>query len=127
NVGPPAGSNIQYSLGANRQANSFPANPAFAHGVAPDGALCGDPTCDPDLITRVDLFGALPQQPNPYVYIYSFETQLEPLRDLVVKAGYQGSRSRKLVRTIDVNRIHPGDTFDGLEDKVQNFGSNGDP
>jgi hypothetical protein len=45
----------------------------------------------------------------------------------VFKAGYQGSRSRKLVRTIDLNRMIPGDTFDGHQDRVQNSGSNGDP
>ena len=122
NVGPPAGSNIQYFLGANTQAGSYPSNPAFANGVAPDGALCGDPTCA--TITKVDIFGALPKEPNPYVYVYSFETQLEPIRNLVVTLGYQGSLSRKMVRTIDVNRLIPGDTFDGTQDKFQNSGSN---
>jgi hypothetical protein len=124
-VGPPPGSNIQYSLGANKQANSYPANPAFANGIAPDGALCGDPTCT--TVTKVDIFGALPQEPNPYVYVFSFEMQQEPIRNLVFKVGYQGSRSRKLARTIDVNRLLPGDTFDGTQDKFQNDGSNGQP
>ncbi len=125
NVGPPPGSNIQYFLGTNKQANSFPANPVFANGVASDGALCADPTCA--TVTKVDLFGALPQEPNPYVYIYSLEVEQQPTKDLTVKIGYQGSRSRKLVRTIDVNRLIPGDTFDGLQDKFQNDGSNGLP
>jgi hypothetical protein len=127
NVGAPPTSNIQYSLGTSTQANSFPANPAFAHGVAPDGALCADATCS--TITKVDLFGALPQQPNPYVYVYSFETQAQLMKDLVFKMGYQGSRSRKLVRTIDVNRILPGDTFDTepQQDEFQETGSNGQP
>jgi outer membrane receptor protein involved in Fe transport len=125
NVGSPAGSNIQYSLGGSTQANSYPANLAFANGVAADGALCGDPTCA--TVTKVDIYGALPQEPNPYVYAYSFEMQFEPMQDLVAKVGYQGSRSRKLVRTIDVNRLIPGDTFDGTQDKFQNDGSNGLP
>ena len=127
NVGPPATSNIQYFLGSSRQANSFPANTSFANGIAPDGALCADPGCT--TITKVDLFGALPKEPNPYVYVFSFETQAELMKDLVFKMGYQGSRSRKLVRTIDINRLQPGDTFDTdpLPDEFQTTGSNGDP
>src|SRR6185312_10163296 len=62
-------------------------------------------------------------------YVFSFETQAELMKDLVFKMGYQGSRSRKLVRTIDVNRLQPGDTFDTdpLPDEFQTTGSNGDP
>ena len=124
-VGPPPGSNILYTLGANTQATSFPVNPAFANGVTPQGALCADSGCT--TTNPVSLFGALPNEPNPYVYVFSLETQLEPMKDLVVKLGYQGSRSRKLVRTIDLNRFIPGDTFDGTQDKIQNDGSNGLP
>jgi len=124
-VGPPPGSNILYSLGANRQANSYPLNPAFSNGVAPDGALCADPACD--VTQQVSLFGALPHEPNPYVYIFSYQVELQEFRDWVFKLGYQGSRSRKLVRTIDLNRSVPGDTFDlnaqgqraGNRDEVQ--------
>jgi len=124
-TGPPPGSNIQYSLGANKQANSYPVNPAFSNGIAPDGALCSNPTCT--TVTPVQLFGALPNEPNPYVYIYSLQTELQPAKDVVVRLGYQGSRSRKLIRTIDMNRYTPGDTFDGLQDKFQNDGPNMQP
>jgi hypothetical protein len=124
-VGPPPGSNIQYGLGANSQATSYAPNPALAFGVAPNGALCGDPTCA--TITPVSLFGSLPQEPNPYVYAFSMQTQFQLANNLILELGYQGSRSRKLVRTIDVNRLNPGDTFDGLLDRFQNDGSNGQP
>jgi len=124
-VGVPPGSNIIYSLGANKQANSFPVNPAFANGVAPNGALCTSAGCA--TTNPVQLFGALPTEPTPYVYIFSLQTELQPSRDLVFTLGYQGSRSRKLVRTIDLNRINPGDTFDGTQDKFQNDGSNAQP
>ena len=122
NVGPPAGSNILYSLGANKQANSYPVNPAFSNGINSQGALCADSACD--TTNQVSLFGALPHEPNPYVYIFSYQVELQPMRDWVFKLGYQGSRSRKLVRTIDLNRIMPGDTFDGKLDHFQNVGSN---
>jgi hypothetical protein len=124
-VGPPPGSNILYSLGSSKQATSFPTNPAFSNGIAPDGALCANAGCTST--NPVSLFGALPNEPNPYVYIFSYQAQVEPVKDLVVTLGYQGSRSRKLVRTIDLNRFTPGDTFDGLQDKFQNKGSNGLP
>jgi hypothetical protein len=122
-VGPPPGSNILYAIGANRQANSYPVNPALAFGVAPDGALCGDPACD--TITKVDLFAALPNTRTPYVHSFNFQTQYQPIRHLVATLGYQGSRSRKMVRTIDVNRLIPGDTFDGTQDKFQNKSADG--
>ena len=110
-------SNILYNIGANREANSYPVNPGLSYGVAPDGALCADVACD--AITKVDLYGALPNTRSPYVYSFNFQTQYEPIRHLVATLGYQGSRSRKLVRTIDVNRLIPGDTFDGTQDKFQ--------
>ncbi len=124
-IGPPPGSNIVYSLGANKQANSYPVNPAFSNGVAPNGALCASAGCA--TTNPVSLFGALPNQPNPYVYVFSFQTEIQASRDLVFTLGYQGSRSRKLVRTIDLNRINPGDTFDGVQDKFQHDGSNTQP
>jgi hypothetical protein len=129
-IGPPnnpdgSPSNILYNIGTSRQANSYPVNPGLSHGVAPDGALCADVACD--AVTKVDLFGALPNTRTPYVYSFNFQTQYEPIRHLVATLGYQGSRSRKLVRTIDVNRLIPGDTFDGLQDKFQNASADGQP
>ena len=122
-VGPPPGSNILYSLGANRQANSYPLNPAFSHGVTAQGALCSDAACD--TTNQVSLFGALPHEPTPYVYVFSYQAELQPIRDWVFKLGYQGSRSRKLVRTIDLNRLMPGDTFDGSLDQFQSTSADG--
>jgi len=80
-VGPPPGSNILYALGASKQANSFPINPAFSHGVAPDGALCASAGCA--TISPISVYGALPNEPNPYVYVFSYQAQLEPVRDWV--------------------------------------------
>ncbi len=121
--GPPPGSNIKYAIGTSTSAFSYPANPGFAFGVAPDGALCGNAACTS--ITKVDLFGSLANEPNPYVYTYDLEMQKEFFRNDILKLGYYGSRSRKLVRTIDVNRLIPGDTFDGNQDKVQNKTASG--
>ena len=135
-VGPPPGSNILYTIGSNSRPDSFQPNPNLQFGVASDGALCGDPACD--TITKVDIFGATKDEPTPYVYVYSLQTQFEPLRDLLLTLGYQGSRSRKLARTIDLNRFIPGDTFDpcnpvtpgqtcGNRDEVQSASPDGIP
>jgi hypothetical protein len=128
-IGPPPGSNILYAIGSNKLANSYPINPAFSNGVAPNGALCTVANCTatPGQTAPAQLFAMLPDEPNPYVYIFSSQVQFEPINNWVFKAGYQGSRSRKLVRTIDLNRFIPGDTFDGTQDKVQNDGPNGQP
>ncbi|MCI0622077.1 MAG: TonB-dependent receptor [Acidobacteria bacterium] len=125
-VGPPPGSNMQYNLGTSTSAFSYPANPNLAFGVAPDGALCGDALCA--TITRVDLFGALPDEPNPYVYSFTGEMQYEPVRNIAVILGYYGNRSRKLIRTIDLNRIIPGDNFDASPfDRIQSASADGTP
>ncbi len=123
--GPPPGSGILYEIGSSNLATSYAPNPNFAFGVAPDGALCGNAACTQ--IIKVDIFGALPNEPTPYVYVYSLQTQVEPVHNWEVTVGYQGSRSRKLVRTIDMNRFIPGDTFDGNMDGVQNASADGVP
>jgi hypothetical protein len=123
--GPPPGSGIQYGIGSSNLATSYAPNPNFAFGVAPDGALCGNAACSQ--VIKVDIFGAPLNEPTPYVYVFSLQTQVEPIRNWQVSVGYQGSRSRKLVRTIDMNRYIPGDTFDGVRDEVQNDSANGVP
>ncbi len=125
-TGPPPGSGILYGIGSSASANSYPPNPNFSFGVAPDGALCASTPCT---ITtpaiKTDIFGALHNEPTPYVYIYSLQTQFEPIHNWQATIGYQGSRSRKLARTIDMNRFHPGDTFDGNMDGVQSASADG--
>jgi hypothetical protein len=121
--GPPPGSGISYNLGTSTSAFSYPANPAFAFGVAPDGALCANVACTS--VTKVDLFGSPANQPNPYVYSYSLEVQQEFGKRDALRVGYYGSLSRKLVRTIDLNRLTPGDTFDNNQDMLQTKSADG--
>jgi hypothetical protein len=121
--GPPPGSNILYSLGSSNSAFSYPFNPGLSFGVAPDGALCAVPGCAS--VVKTDLFGALPSEPNPYIYSYSLDMQEAFTHSDTFKVGYYGSRSRRLVRTIDLNRITPGDTFDGTMDETMNASANG--
>jgi hypothetical protein len=123
--GPPPGSGILYGIGSSTSANSYAPNPNFSFGVAPDGALCSNAACSS--ITKVDIFGARPDEPIPYVYVFSLQTQYEPVSGYQVSVGYQGSRSRKLYRTIDLNRFQPGDTFDHNVDGVQGASPDGVP
>src|SRR5882762_2262386 len=122
-VGPPPGSGILYGIGSSTSASSYAPNPNFSFGVAPDGALCANAGCT--AVAKVDIFGALTNEPTPYVYVYSLQTQFEPIRSWQATIGYQGSRSRKLARTIDLNRFHPGDSFDGNLDGVQSASADG--
>jgi len=122
-IGPPPGSGILYGIGSSTSATSYAPNPNFSFGVAPDGALCANAGCT--AVTRVDIFGALPNEPTPYVYVYSLQTQFEPIHNWQATLGYQASRSRKLARTIDMNRFRPGDTFDGNFDGVQSASEDG--
>jgi len=121
--GPPPGSGIQYNIAASNSPFAYPVNPAFAFGVAPDGALCANPACTS--VTKVQLFAARQDEPNPYVYSFSFELQQQFARHDAMKVGYYGSRSRRLVRTIDINRIVSGDTFDKANDETVSASANG--
>ena len=122
-TGPPPGSGILYGIGSSSSANSYTPNPNFSFGVAPDGALCANAGCT--AVTKVDIFGALPNEPTPYIYVYSLQAQFQFLHNWQATLGYQGSDSHKLARTIDLNRFHPGDTFDGNFDGVQSASADG--
>ena len=115
----PTAQPILYAFGANNSPFSFPINPAFVNKFNPaTGAIIGIP---------VDVVGTPRDVPTPYVYNYSFEVQHSLPFNLVASATYLGSSSHKLVRTVDLNRYYPGDTFDRNRDRFQNVGSNLQP
>jgi hypothetical protein len=118
-IGNPTAQPILYAFGANNSPFSFPINPAFVNKFDPaTGAIRG---------VLVDVVGTPPHVPTPYVYNYSLEAQYSLPFRLVASATYLGSSSHKLVRTVDLNRYYPGDTFDRNRDRFQNVGSNGQP
>jgi len=118
-IGNPTAQPILYAFGSSNSPFSFPINPAFVNKFDPvTGSIRG---------ILVDVVGTPPDMPTPYVYNYSLELQYSLPFRLVASATYLGSNSHKLVRTVDLNRFYPGDTFDFNRDRFQNVGSNGLP
>jgi hypothetical protein len=96
------GGQILYALGADNSPFSYPVNPALratfnANGIPilPAGA-------------QVEIWGAPPNVPTPYVYTYSLDGQYSLPGKLVADLGYQGSRSRKLIRLVNENFFFGG-------------------
>jgi hypothetical protein len=93
------GGQILYALGANNSPSSFPINTALGVGINPaNGAPNGG---------AVEIYGAQPEMPNPYVYAYSLEGQYNLPGNLTAELGYQGSSSHKLVRLVNQNFLYP--------------------
>ncbi len=90
------GGEILYSLGANSSPFSYPANPALRITFNSRGIPTNLPPG-----SEVEVYGAPPEVPTPYVYTYSLETQYELPAKLTAELGYQGSASRKLVRLVN--------------------------
>jgi hypothetical protein len=122
----PASVGIDYVLGTSNSPFSYPANPLLAFGVDPNtGGLCASKACTSDI--PITIWGSRPNLPNAYVYTYSLGWQWEFVRDTTLQVGYAGSSSHRLIRSVDLNRLNPGDTFDDTMDFMQNTGSNGQP
>jgi hypothetical protein len=93
------GGQILYALGASNSPFSYPANPALAVPLDP---VTGSPQG-----RSVEVYGAFPSTPNPYVYTYSLDGQYDFGHNFVGELGYQGSSSHKLVRLVNQNFIYP--------------------
>jgi hypothetical protein len=128
---------ILYAFGSPNSPLSYPANPALRGGIDPiTGGLLnpnGPATLPGGFIRRdipIEINGAPRDLPNSYIYSYSLDFQyLLPFR-ITTSLGYQGSMGRKLIRTIDLNRYYPGDSFNCVgcvnqKDEVQEADANG--
>lgn len=117
---------IIYSFSLPGQPFAYPINPNFTRGIDPQtgGLLDANPsTLAGGFVRRdvpVEINGTLPETPNPYIYSYSLEVQYQFGARTVLSLGYQGSTGHKLIRTVDLNRFTPGDTFGtNNRDRVQ--------
>ena len=128
---------ILYSFGQPGSPLSYPPNPALRGGIDPlTGGLLnpGGPVTLPGGFIRrdipVEINGTPRDLPNSYVYNYSLDFQYQLPANIVASVGYQGSMGRKLIRTIDLNRYSPGDSFNCVgcvnqKDEVQEADANG--
>lgn len=124
---------ILYSFAVGGSPFVYPLNPALLRGIDPltGGLLDPNPQTLPGGFIRrdipVEINGAPENLPNSYVYNYSLELQYQLTRKTVGSIGYVGNMGRKLIRTIDLNRFMPGDTFDFTRDRVQTADAQGNP
>ena len=90
---------IQLELGSSNSPLSYPVNPKLALGINP---ATGTP-----LGGGVEIWGAPPNLPNGYAYIYSMEAQYQLPGQATVTVGYQGSTDHKLIRLVNENFLYP--------------------
>jgi hypothetical protein len=102
---PFAGGQIQFNTGSNKSPNSYPANPFLATGVNP---VSGTPNAiGGGTPPAVEIYGAYPNTPDAYSFLYSLETQTQLPGDIVFTLGYQGALSRHLIRLVNQNFLYP--------------------
>jgi len=89
---------ILYSLGASDSPLSYPGNPLLGGGIGPNGFPINGGTAQVYFEPR--------QFRIPYVYGYSFETQMQLPAKTVFTLGYQGSSSHHLIRIFDANLVY---------------------
>lgn len=101
---PFASNTILVATGSNKSPNSYPVNTALAVGVNP---LTGTPNASSaaGVGPAVEVYGAWPNNPDAYTYLYSFETQTQIAKDVAFILGYQGAVSHHLVRLVNQNFI----------------------
>jgi hypothetical protein len=103
---PFVGGQILYALGSNSSPFSYPVNPELAVGI--------DPVTGAPPNRTIEVYGALPNTPAAYVYVYSFEGQYALPYNLTATLGYQGSSSHKLIRLVNqlfVQSVIPANYF----------------
>ncbi|HYY56054.1 MAG TPA: TonB-dependent receptor, partial [Pyrinomonadaceae bacterium] len=124
---------ILYSFAVGDNPFVYPLNPNLQRGLDPltGGLLDPNPRTLPGGFIRrdipVEINGTPPDLPNAYVYSYSLDFEYLLTPKTIISAGYQGSMGRKLIRTVNINRLSPGDTFDSNFDCVQTRNVNGQP
>ena len=96
---PFAGGQILYSLGSSSSPFSYPVNPKLAQGINP---ATGGPNGG-----AVEIYGALANEPNPYVYAYSLDLQYNLPWHIVGSLGYQGSSTHKQMRIVPEHNLAP--------------------
>jgi hypothetical protein len=95
---------ILYAVGSSASPFSYPFNPALATGVNPANNLPNPFGTNP---LAVEVWGAHPNTPVPYSYLFSLETQFELPGQFVATIGYQGSVGHEYPRIVNQNFLYP--------------------
>jgi hypothetical protein len=94
-----SGSGVQYVLGANNSAFSYPPNTALIQGIDPgSGSVLGG---------NAEVWGTDRNLKNAEVYKYSLGLQYQLPYQIVGTVEYEGSQSRNLARLINLNFFYP--------------------
>ncbi len=101
---PFANGQILYALGSDRTVFGYPVNPALAIGIDPATGAPNGPS-HPNA-PAVEIYMAQQNTPNPYVYIWSFDTEYQLPAQFVFTAGYQGSAGHKQIRLVNQNFLY---------------------
>jgi hypothetical protein len=101
---PNDGGEIDYVHGNGNNLYSFPANPAFATGIAPGGFPYPVGGGTPP---QVGLYGVGGRIRNPVSYLFSLDTQMVLPGDLTFSVGYDGSVGRHYARLVNQNFLYP--------------------
>jgi outer membrane receptor protein involved in Fe transport len=91
------GGKILYSLGASNSPTSYPGNPVLGGGI--------NPATNFPVNGTVQVYFTPQNIQIPYVYGYSFETEMQMPGQVAVTVGYQGSDSHNLLRIFDANLL----------------------
>ena len=121
---PFANNQILYALGGNNTVFSYPVNPALAIGIDPTTGAPQGPSHPNG--PGVEIYMAQQNTPNPYVYVWSFDTEYQLPERLVATVGYQGSAGHKQIRLVNQNYLYPNNpafyaVYDPQPDVNTNF------
>jgi Carboxypeptidase regulatory-like domain/TonB dependent receptor len=94
---------IQFGLGSSDSPFSYAPNPALKTGVNP---LTGTPNSIGGSTPEIEIYTANPRTPQPILYVFSLETQVELPREIVMTLGYQGSIGHHFPRLVDQNFLY---------------------
>jgi Carboxypeptidase regulatory-like domain/TonB dependent receptor/TonB-dependent Receptor Plug Domain len=99
------GGQIQYVLGTDNTVFSYPVNPALAVGIDPTTGAPQGPSHPNG--PAVEIYMAQQNMPNPYVYVWSLDTEVQLPGRFVGTVGYQGSAGHKQIRLVNQNFLYP--------------------
>jgi hypothetical protein len=102
---PFAGGQILYALGNDNTVFSYPVNPALAVGLDPATGAPQGPSHPNG--PAVEIYMAQQNTPNPYVYVWSLDTEAQLPGRFVATLGYQGSAGHKQIRLVNQNFLYP--------------------